>query len=273
METPGRGRSFGFAYPRGRRLPMRHPRPTLALLLCFVSLPVSAQDAWHWPEKMTNAQVLPKDFPPEKLSAVMRGFTRTLGVRCPYCHVGQEGKPLSTFDFVSDKNPNKDRAREMYRMLGTINASLAKIDPSDPVRVNMWCHTCHQGRPRPVTLQESMEQAARGGGIDAAVKRYKELREKSYGRGGYDFGERSLNDYGYDLLGKGDHAGAISILRLNAEQFPESGNAFDSLAEAYLESGQKEIAAIYYRKAIELDPENENALEKLGEIEGRKPAS
>ena len=33
---------------------------------------------------------------------VMPGFTRALGVRCSYCHVGEEGESLSTYDFASD---------------------------------------------------------------------------------------------------------------------------------------------------------------------------
>ena len=90
----------------------------------------------------------------------MRGFTRSLGVRCTHCHVGEEGKPLGSYDFVSDKNPNKDRAREMYRMLGDINAHLKKITAERRCRaVNMWCGTCHRGRPRPTTLGEEMSEA------------------------------------------------------------------------------------------------------------------
>ena len=76
---------------------------------------VRAQEQWSWPEKPKNLQVLPKDFGAQRLQSVMKGFTHALGVRCLYCHVGQEGKPLGTFDFASDQNPNKERAREMYR--------------------------------------------------------------------------------------------------------------------------------------------------------------
>jgi Photosynthetic reaction centre cytochrome C subunit len=115
---------------------------------------VRAQEEWSWPEKPKNLQVLPKDFTGKKLGPIMTGFTRALGVRCPYCHVGEEGKPLGTFDFASDQNPNKERAREMYRMLGSINGHLKKITPSGDTRVNMWCNTCHQGRPRPTTLEK-----------------------------------------------------------------------------------------------------------------------
>jgi tetratricopeptide (TPR) repeat protein len=203
----------------------------------------------------------------QKLRPVMMGFTRALGVRCTHCHVGEEGKPLSTYDFASDANPNKDRAREMLRMLGDINTHLKKITPSGDQRVNMWCHTCHAGRPRPLTLAEELGEAYRKSGTKGATARYKELRERYLERGAYDFGEGSLNEFAYGLLEKKDVEGALAFFRLNASQFPESGNVFDSLAEGYLAAGKKEQAAIYYRKALELDPDNENALNKLHELE------
>ena len=157
---------------------------TLCLII-LVALPTiesaGAQEAWAWPDKPKNLQVLPKDFGGQKLRAVMTGFTRSLGVRCQYCHVGQEGKPLSTFDFVSDQNPNKDRAREMYRMLGSINGHLQKIPVSGDQRVNMWCNTCHQGKPRPTTLEEELAEAKRRGGVPAALARYRELRSDTTG--------------------------------------------------------------------------------------------
>jgi hypothetical protein len=100
----------------------------------FLSGTSPAQQAeWSWPEKPANIQVLNKDWPGSRLSPVMRGFTRALGVRCSYCHAGQEGKPLSTYDFASDQNPNKNRAREMLRMLGSINGHLKNIEPSGAI--------------------------------------------------------------------------------------------------------------------------------------------
>lgn len=229
------------------------------------------QPSWHWPEKAKNLQVLPKDCDAEKLQAIMKGFTRSLGVRCTHCHVGTEGQPLSTYDFVSDQNPNKDRAREMYRMLGDINGHLKKITPSGDQRVNMWCGTCHHGRPRPMTLVEELGQTYRRAGIQATLARYGELRDKFYGRGSYDFGERSLDDFGGDLIELGHREDAIEILRLNTAQFPQSGDAWQSLAEAYEGGGRRELAAIYFRKAVEVDPSNDEALAKLAAIEGPKP--
>lgn len=245
-------------------------RSFVSLCVLVILVPSAlAQDQWSWPEKPKNLQVLPKDFTGQRLRPVMTGFTRALGVRCSYCHVGEEGKPLSTYDFASDQNPNKERAREMYRMLGSINAHLRKIQPSGDKRVNMWCHTCHQGRSRPMTLAEELGEAHRKSGVNGAVARYRELRQRYYGKGGYDFGENSLNAFGYELLEKGDYDSAIAVFRLNASEFPQSGNVWDSLAEGYLKAGNKTLAEIYYRKALELDPQNKNAFEKLLELEGK----
>lgn len=231
----------------------------------------AAQDDWHWPEKGKNYQVFPKDFPAQKLSAVMRGFTRALGVRCTYCHVGQESQPLSAYDFASDENPNKARAREMYRMLGDINDHLKKLEPSGDKRVNMWCNTCHQGRPRPTTLEEELGEAYRKGGLPAALTRYRELRDRFYGKAGYNFGESSLSAFGQELLALKDTEGALAVWRLNTAQFPQSGTAWSSLADGYLAAGKTTLAEISFRKALELDPDNAAALEKLQKL-AEKPA-
>jgi tetratricopeptide (TPR) repeat protein len=234
--------------------------------------PARAQDSWRWPEKPQNIQVLPKDITGAKLSPIMRGFTRSLGVRCTYCHVGEEGKPLSSYDFVSDANPNKDRAREMYRMLGSVNAHLGKMTPSGDKKVNMWCHTCHQGRSRPLTLEEDLGEVYRKSGIDAAIARYRTVKEKHFGRGGYDFGERSLQNFGNELLEQGKQNDAIAVFRLNTSEWPQSTTAFYGLAEAYAKAGKPVQAEIYYRKAVELDPQNIEALEKLKAPPAATPA-
>lgn len=236
-----------------------------ALALLFL-LPARAQEQWSWPEKPKNIQVLPKDWPGKRLKPVMTGFTRALGVRCSYCHKGEEGKPLSTFDFASDENPNKDRAREMMRMLGDINDHLKKLQPSGDQRVNMWCHTCHHGQPRPMTLEEKLGEDYRTKGIKTAVDDYADLKKRFYGRNGYDFGENSLNGFGYDLLEKKDAAAAIQIFKLNADAFPASANVWDSLAEAYMKSGDTKNAQLGYEKSLALDPKNQNAIDMLKKL-------
>ena len=78
---------------------------------------------------------------------------------------------------------------------------------------------------------------------------YVELKRKFYGRAACDFGEGSLNSFGYDLLEKKDTAGAIQVFKWNAESFPESVNVWDNLAEAYMKSGDPKNTQLNYEKA------------------------
>ncbi|MCB0642195.1 MAG: serine hydrolase [Phaeodactylibacter sp.] len=79
-----------------------------------------------------------------------------------------------------------------------------------------------------------------------------------------------LNQIGYDLLYTGNAEEAIAIFALNVQLFPNDANPYDSLAEAYLESGDREKALHYYKKALEIDPDFEPSLMKVKELEGQK---
>jgi tetratricopeptide (TPR) repeat protein len=230
--------------------------------------PAQAQPRFEWPERAKNLKVLPKDTPKEKLSATMTGFTRSLGVRCPFCHVGQEGQPLTTYDFVSDQKPTKQVARGMMKMVAGIDHDLRKMKFPEPKRVEVACITCHRGRPRPMTLSEELGSVYETAGIDSTVARYAMLRERFYGAGAYDFSERSLNELGSSLLAKGRGDDAIRIFRLNVEQNPNSSFAYSSLADAYAAGGQKDLAIQSYEKAVQLEPRNREAEQKLRELRG-----
>jgi len=75
--------------------------------------------------------------------------------------------------------------------------------------------------------------------------------------------ETRLNRMGYALLGEKKDTKAVRILELNTRLFPESANTYDSLGEACLVSGKRELAIKNYEKAVELNPEARNALDFL----------
>ncbi len=238
---------------------------TVAFLVVPVSPAVAQQ--WSWPEEPENLQVL-EGFSGRRLRPVMIGFTRALGVRCAYCHVGEDGQPLNTYDFASDDKPTKETARTMLGMLGDINDTLDTIEPSGDQPVNMWCHTCHRGRPRPMTIEDEIGETYRAAGLEAALATYDDLYENFYGRGAYNFDENGLNSFGYEVLGSGDVDGAIIVFEKNLEMFPESSNLYDSLGEGYMERGDTELAITNYEKSLELNPQNQNAVAKLEELRG-----
>lgn len=240
----------------------------LALLLApFTAPSADAQPRWSWPEKSKNLKVLPKDTPPEKLRAVMTGFTRALGVRCSHCHVGEEGKPLDTYDFASDKNEKKVVARGMLKMLGKVNKELASIQPAKSERVNTGCHTCHHGRPLPMTLAEELTRVYRAAGADSTIAHYRALRQRFYGSASYDFREASLVEVADAMLEK-DPRGAVSILNLDAEFFPESGFVHEALGDAYLAAADTAQAIVHYEKAVALEPRSQGAKKALETLRG-----
>lgn len=252
-------------------------RPSaLAILLLFLSLFVAshlapsaiAQPRWSWPEKAKNLKVLPKNTTPDQLRATMTGFTRSLGVRCSHCHVGEEGKPLDTYDFVSDKNEKKRVARGMMKMLGKVNKELASIQPAKAERVEMRCQTCHHGRPLPLTLAEELTRVYSAAGTDSTIAHYRALRGRFYGSASYDFREGSLVEVADAVLEKKDPQGAISILNVDAEFYPESGSVREALGEAHLAAADTAQAIAHYEKAIALEPRNQGVKKLLETLRG-----
>lgn len=79
-------------------------------------------------------------------------------------------------------------------------------------------------------------------------------------------GEETLNSLGYDLLRNKKKADAILIFFQNTKDYPNSANVWDSLAEAYMENGDKELAIRYYEKSLELNPQNSNAEDQLKKL-------
>jgi hypothetical protein len=98
----------------------------LATLLVAGERTVTAQGTQ---QKFSNLLVFPADTPSDVLMAAMKNFTRALGVRCPFCHVGEEGMPLEKFDFAADTKPPKGTARAMMRLTAEINGRINKAMP------------------------------------------------------------------------------------------------------------------------------------------------
>ncbi|MFC2133378.1 tetratricopeptide repeat protein [Bacteroidota bacterium] len=75
------------------------------------------------------------------------------------------------------------------------------------------------------------------------------------------------NDYGYYLMGKNRLDKAIEKFKKQVLLAPGDANAHDSLGEGYLNKGMLKESLAEYKKALKINPEFENALEKVEEIE------
>jgi tetratricopeptide (TPR) repeat protein len=78
--------------------------------------------------------------------------------------------------------------------------------------------------------------------------------------------ENEMNRLGYQLLRLKRTKDAIAVFTQNTADFPQAFNTWDSMAEGYMIDGDKESAIKYYKKSLELNPDNTNAVQKLKEL-------
>ena len=119
--------------------------------------------------------------------------------------------------------------------------------------------------PPKISIIPVLDKTIAEKGIEAGIAQYRDLKAKQSAT--YDFGEPELNRLGYQLLRTGKAREAIEIFKLNVEAYPKGFNTYDSLAEAYMTINEREWAIQNYKKSIELNPNNTNAVEVLKRLE------
>ena len=116
-----------------------------------------------------------------------------------------------------------------------------------------------------MSIVPTIEKTIAEKGIEAGIAAYRDLKAKQSAT--YDFSEQELNQLGYRLMRSGKLKEAVEIFKLNVEAYPKAFNTYDSLAEAYLNMNQRELAITNYKKSLELDPNNTNAVAALKKLE------
>jgi len=79
----------------------------------------------------------------------------------------------------------------------------------------------------------------------------------------FNLAENEINGWGYELLAQKNATAAVSIFKLNASLYPESANAYDSLAEVQEATDNREEALANYRQSLKLDPQNKHAIARI----------
>jgi dienelactone hydrolase len=171
---------------------------------------------------------------------------------------------------------------------GGHGADMFKVHPDMPGEIVNWYVTTLIKTPgraaapkeRPAVPDEVrvLDQLDEPGGAAKVAKKLEEARQ--HDPKAKLFREDFVNFMGYEHLQAADNRGAIEILKLNAEAYPNSPNVYDSLSDAYFADGQRDLARENAKKALELlpsdttDPEDrrngikesaEQKLKQLGE--------
>ena len=117
----------------------------------FICQSLSPQQREEHP-KPTNLKILPKNMSGDEVVAVMRTFSKSLGVKCNHCHA-QRKDDEKKLDFASDEKHEKTIARKMMKMTGDINKKyIAKIGDLEKIT----CVTCHMGHLKPIISVDSL---------------------------------------------------------------------------------------------------------------------
>lgn len=122
--------------------------PELAVSLTTFGIATPAQTpAAAAPQEKTveqaqkNIKVL-TGMPQSQLIPVMNYMAASMGRRCNFCHVNNNGQ----WDYAADTKPEKNTAREMIKMVLDVNKIAFKGN------VEVSCYTCHRGRNQPLSI-------------------------------------------------------------------------------------------------------------------------
>jgi len=117
-------------------------------------------------------------------------------------------------------------------------------------------------------LRKALENGITG--RDGAIAFYKAVSSPENKFTQYRLPEEYLIGIGYQLLSRNKVNEAIDLFSFVVEEYPNSANAYDSLGEAYMTAGNKELAIQHYKKSLELNPVNENAKKMLEQLRKRE---
>ena len=101
--------------------------------------------------------------------------------------------------------------------------------------------------PKEIQVLDLLDQPGGAGRVSTMLAEARKMDPKAA-----LFPETVVNLMGYEHMQAGDNKGAVEILQLNAEAYPDSTNVYDSLSDAYLADGQKDLALKNVKRALEM---------------------
>jgi len=248
---------------------MNHRSLGLALAVALAPAVLNAQAGKFPPDSFVNLKVFAKNTPTQQLIGQMRNASIGLGVRCVFCHVGEDG-PLDKIDFVSDQKRTKLIARQMFATMLEVNRRFDSLPQRATPVVRVGCVTCHRGISRPVPLVNVVSDAAIAVNADSAIRAYRVLRQRYFGKDAYDFTEPTLNEAAANTVRASKPDDALKLLDFNETMFPNSTVIYTQRANILLMKLDTAGAIAAFRKALQFDSTNAQARTRLQAL-GQRP--
>ena len=151
-----------------------------------------------------------------------------------------------------------------YSFISKSGIDAERLNREHPNNVKYMWMRIHESQSGTTALEQVMAES----GIDAAIKKYAEIKDSPVEQ--FYFDEVEMNRLGYQLINQNKLKEAIEVFKMNVELYPEAWNAFDSLGEGYMLLGEKDLAIENYEKSLKINPENANGAAMLKRLKSAK---
>lgn len=172
--------------------------------------------------------------------------------------------PLAVLEIYMRVKESRGPGRKFAMSSGLLASALLALVGTAGIAVALWvpiAKTVHDPRKQ---IGDTLFAMIASGGIDRAAKQYYNLKASEPTH--YNFEERQLDKLGYKLLKAKKFKESIRIFQINVEAYPKSSNTYDSLAEAYMNDGDKPEAILNCHKSLQLDPKNGHSIQMLKKL-------
>ena len=173
------------------------------------------------------------------------------------CH--QEGRYPTQYSNICDLKNNV-----VYMYLFHDYSTVVKFDAAEEYKKgehDYWLHSFFPGNAKAKKAIEDHHQSLLRS-YEKVSANPKELPAQ--------FGRRELTYLGRELADLQEYQKAIDVLQRTAKRYPE-WRSYGNLAYAYKKAGDIELAIESYKKVLEMDPKNEDALKSIQELSQKKP--
>jgi len=157
---------------------------------------------------------------------------------------------------------------ELQRMLEALPVAysaekkfLASIAQSRPDALDKYLY---ENDPFHKLTNEVMLDLVITKGIGALKQVYSRLEDVD--RASIALEEATVDDLGFQLLDLNRDSDAIQLFLSNVQRHPASARVYDSLAQAYVKSGNRTQAVKYFTEALRIDASFEHAREALNQL-------
>jgi beta-lactamase regulating signal transducer with metallopeptidase domain len=164
----------------------------------------------------------------------------------------EKAKEKAKWDAMSDEEKAKYKAEHKAQQKAEWEAMSAEQKSA-----KMWEKVCENENSAACIVGSKMKKY----GAEAGIKAFKNLKQAEEGK--YVFKEKEFNALGYAFLYVEKTEEAITVLKINVHEYPESWNCYDSLGEAYMAAKSYDKAAKSYQTAVDMNPESTHSKEQL----------